>query len=188
MAGGLGVLLLVLLPLLGLLVSLGEPAPFELEPSPLNVLITDSAAVPLLLKTLLLALFVGAGSLVLGTALAWADARLEFRGRRLLSVLSLLPLAMPSYVLAATMSQSIGPGGWIGRPLGLSTPNGFPLATAVLVIITTPLVQLVVSAALARSSAAEEEAASAEDAAAAPLHPPAPPHPFKRRAALRAGV
>lgn len=52
------------------------------------------------LNSLLLALGVGAGTLVVGTTLAWCCHHYEFLGRRQLQWLLLLPLAMPAYIIA----------------------------------------------------------------------------------------
>ncbi|MDO3378942.1 ABC transporter permease [Geoalkalibacter halelectricus] len=54
----------------------------------------------LLLNTLWLVLGVGVLTLVLGVSLAWLTATCEFPGRRFFSWSLLLPLAMPTYVLA----------------------------------------------------------------------------------------
>lgn len=114
---------------------------------------------PLVGRTALLALVVSALAVPLGALLACLEARAEYRGRAWLAVSSKLPLALPSYVLAGTLREALGPGGVIGRPLGLPSFTGFGAATFVLVLTTAPLAHLVVGAALARIPAAEEEAA-----------------------------
>ncbi len=55
--------------------------------------------VELLSNTLLLLAGVGAGTLVVGTGLAWLVVYHQFPGRRLLEWALMLPLAMPAYVL-----------------------------------------------------------------------------------------
>lgn len=52
------------------------------------------------LNSLCLALGVGGGTLLIGTALAWLVSQYEFPGRRWLERLALLPLAMPAYLIA----------------------------------------------------------------------------------------
>lgn len=153
--------LLAVLPLVGLGIAALDPPvdPLVGTAPDLVTLLQRSHALPLLARSLGLGLGVAAGALGLGTALAWAERRLRYPGRRPLAVLSLLPLAVPSYVLASTVATALGPAGWIGGPLGLPRPRGLLPATLVLVLVTAPYVQLVVGAALARSSAAEEEAA-----------------------------
>lgn len=161
-SGGSGLVLLVLvgLPLFGLLGALLDPPadPFT-GPRPLGEVFSQAGVWTLLARSLALSALVALGAATLGTTIAWAEARWDFPGRRVLGVAALLPLAVPSYVLAATVAQGLGPAGWLGGPLGLSRPSGFWAAVLVLTVVTTPLVQLVVGAALARQSAAEEEAA-----------------------------
>jgi iron(III) transport system permease protein len=55
-----------------------------------------------MLNTLLLVVLVGLLTAVLGTATGWLTARCAFPGRRWLRIAQLLPLATPSYLLAAT--------------------------------------------------------------------------------------
>lgn len=155
------VLGLVLLPLLGIGYGLAVPPPsiFGLEPEPLATLITSSGVVSLLLRSLLLSGVVAVAALVLGTWLAWIEQRTRYPLVRILAVASLLPLAVPSYLVAAVLREQLSPGGWIGGPLDLPPFTGLLPAAITLTVITAPLVQLVVGAALARSSAAEEEAA-----------------------------
>ncbi len=114
---------------------------------------------PLVGRTAALALVVSAIAVPLGAALAGLEVRAAYRGRAWLAVASKLPLALPSYVLAGALREALGPGGAIGRALGLPTFTGFFAATVVLVLTTAPLAQLVVGAALARIPPAEEEAA-----------------------------
>ena len=150
-------LLLVLLPLLGLAVAAIDPPPDPFggpPPSPSDVLSGGLLGI-----TIALGLAVTALSVALGGWLAWMEARTDYPGRAPLNVLGLLPMAVPSYVLAATVATTLGPGGWIGAPLGLPVFSGFWGATLVLVVATAPYVQLVVGAALGRLSASEEEAA-----------------------------
>ncbi|MEC7949416.1 MAG: ABC transporter permease subunit [Myxococcota bacterium] len=152
---------LSVLPLLGLGMAAIDPPtdPLVGAAPDLATLVRRSRVLELAFRSIGLGLTVGAGALGLGTALAWAEQRLEYPGRRALGVMSLLPLAVPSYVLASTVATALGPAGWLGGPLGLSRPRGLLAASLVLVLVTAPYVQLVVGAALCRSSAAEEEAA-----------------------------
>lgn len=150
--------LLVITPLAGLGISLADRSvdPFTGEVRPLFEL---SVGVPALLgRSLALSVLVAIGSMVLGTFLAWVEHRTSVpRGWGLLS---LLPLAMPSYIVAATVRSSLSPGGWIGDAFGLPHMTGFWVAVVVLTVITAPLVQLIVGASLQNCSAAEEEAAA----------------------------
>ena len=150
---------LVGLPLAGLVGAIVEPPPDPLGGQPTIASVLASSGVgELLLSSLGLSVVVAVLATGLGASLAWAEARLEFPGRRVLGVLALLPLAAPSYLLAAAVAHAFGPGGLFGG-LGLPRPTGLPAAALVLVVVTAPYVHLVVGAALARGSAAEEEAA-----------------------------
>lgn len=154
-------LLVVVAPLVGIVVGLLDPPPqlFASVPQgPLDLFVTSGAG-RLLLRSLLLAAAVAGTALVLGTWLAWAEQRCAYRGRGWLAPASLLPLATPSYLLAAVLRQELSPGGALGGPLGLAPFTGVPAAWLVLSLVCVPYVQLLVGAALARSSAAEEEAA-----------------------------
>lgn len=144
------VALLVLTPLAGLLWGLVSPPPdpFGGEPPDLATLLARSRALELLATSALLGVMVSTGATVVGGWLAWAEHRLVYPGRPALAIASLLPLAMPSYIVAACVASGVGP-----RAAGL------PLATLVLVVVCAPLVQILVGTALARGSAAEEEAA-----------------------------
>jgi iron(III) transport system permease protein len=153
--------LLVLSPLAGLVVTLVEPPPdpFGMPAPTFAELWTRSRASELLLNSALLSLGAALGALLAGGWLAWAEQRLRYPGRRALAVLSLLPLATPSYLVAATVAGALGPGGWIGGPLGLPRPEGLPVAALVLAVVCAPYVQLLVGAARGPARAAEEEAA-----------------------------
>ena len=69
---------------------------------------------PVALKdTALLLLGVGIVVAVIGTGLAWLVTAYEFRGRRTLDWLLLLPLAMPTYIVAYAyldLLHPLGPG------------------------------------------------------------------------------
>jgi len=152
---------LVLLPLLGITYGLAVPPTpiFGIEPLPLGELLARSGVFALLLRSLLLGATVSVVALTLGTWLAWLEQRTDYPGRRILGIAALLPLAVPSYLVAAVLRDQLSPGGWIGGALGLPSFRGMLPAMITLSVITTPLVQMVVGAALARSSAAEEEVA-----------------------------
>ena len=80
------------------------------------------------LNTLALVALVGLLTAVLGTATGWLTARCTFPGRRWLRIAQLLPLATPSYLLAAT---------WIdlGSRYGLRV-HGFTPTLIVMVLST----------------------------------------------------
>lgn len=101
----------------------------------------------LTLTTLALVAAVIVGTIVLGTATAWATTRLQLPVPRLWLVLAALPLAVPSYVSAFA---------WIATIPGL---NGFWPLVLIMVLACTPYVTLPVSAALRMADARHPEVA-----------------------------
>ena len=111
-------------------------------------------------RTIALGSSVSIGALLLGTSLAWLEHRVEVPGRRILAMLVLAPLAIPSYLLAGTVQRAIEPNGLLGSIVGNTTQfTGFWPSVMVLVLVTSPYVHLLVGAALARIPGAELEAA-----------------------------
>jgi iron(III) transport system permease protein len=152
---------LVLLPLMGLGFAIldRQPDPFTGEVASIGNLISGAGVGLLLVRSMALAIAVAVGSVLCGGWLAWVEHRT--RVPRWWALLTLLPLAMPSYLVAATVRSALSPGGWIGNTLGLPHMTGFGMAVVVLTVITAPLSQLIIGAALHNTSAAEEEAARA---------------------------
>ena len=111
-------------------------------------------------RTIGLGAAVSTGALVLGTTLAWLEHRIDVPGRRALAMGVLLPLAIPSYLLAGTIQRAVEPEGLIGSSIGNTTAfTGFWPSVLVLIMVTSPYVHLLVGAALARIPGAELEAA-----------------------------
>lgn len=114
----------------------------------------------LLGNTLLLA----TGVLLAGTAvalpLAYLAARTTFRPRRLLTLLGVLPLAIPGYVGAYALIAASGPGGTIQAVTGVGWPgpSGFWGALGVLTLFTFPYLFLNLHAALRAQDPALEDA------------------------------
>lgn len=104
--------------------------------------------------TVVLMTGVVAGTLALGGGLAWLVAAYDFPGRRALSWLLVLPMAMPSYVLAFVavwLLDAPGPVQTAARGLGLDVawaPRGMGLAIVVLSLALYPYVYLLARAAL----------------------------------------
>ena len=144
---GSGVLLLcalALAPLGGLLLfAIGGP-------SGLSGLQLGSDGARQLLNTLILVLGVGLLAALLGTASGWLTARCRFPGRRGLRVAQLLPLATPSYLLAATLID-------LGSRLQLRVHGLLP-TTAVLVLSTYSYVFLLSTESFAVSGRRQLEA------------------------------
>ena len=111
-------------------------------------------------RTIALSATVSIGALALGTTLAWLEHRVDVRGRRLLALGVLLPLAVPSYLLAGTIQRAVEPQGLIGAIFDSQiTFTGFWPSALVLILVTAPYVHLLVGAALTRIPGAELEAA-----------------------------
>ena len=101
----------------------------------------------LLTNSLLLVITVATTATLVGTAQAWLTIRSGIRFRSVLAILSMLPLAIPSYVAAFS---------WIAFIPGLS---GFVAAWLILSLGTAPYVYLAVTASLLRTDGAAEEVA-----------------------------
>jgi iron(III) transport system permease protein len=155
------VTLLVALPIIGLGWGLWHPPPHPFLPqiTSLGELFQQSHAWRLLINTTVLALSVSTLAGTIGLWFAWIEQRKRYPGRQWLAILDLLPLAVPSYLIAATLRDSLGPGGMMGHWLGLPVFKGFIPAIIVLTLVTVPYVHLLVSAALAKLAAQEEETA-----------------------------
>ncbi len=99
----------------------------------------------------------------MGTALAYSLVRFRFPGRRLLSALVDLPLAIPTLVTGVMLRALYGPNSAIGGALAdlgidvIFTPIAIMLA---LLIVTLPLVVRSVQPVLQELDLAEEEAAA----------------------------
>lgn len=122
----------------------------------------DDRLPTLLANTLGLAAVAVAGTLVIGTALAYLVVRTDVPGRRALAVLCALPLAIPAYVGSVTYGDVLGPRGGLRDLLGVEEiPSifGFPGAALVLILFTYPYVFLLAAAALSTLNPHFEEAA-----------------------------
>ena len=115
-------------------------------------------------RTLLLAATVTTASILIGVPLAWLTTRSNLPGRRWWTVLSVLPLVIPSYVGGYAVVAAFGPRGALQsllEPLGIArlpALYGFAGAALALTLFSFPYVVLSVRAALARLDPAFEEA------------------------------
>ncbi|MDX1523700.1 MAG: iron ABC transporter permease, partial [Anaerolineae bacterium] len=112
-----------------------------------------------------LAATVTIASIVIGVSLAWLTVRTDLPGRKVWSVLTALPLVIPSYVGAFALVSALGPKGlvqgWL-EPLGidrLPSIYGFFGAWLAMTLFTYPYVLLSVRAALRGLDPSLEEAA-----------------------------
>ena len=149
------VLALALVPLIGMLFAFEHNATlFDAPP------LKFSATVPLMGRTLGLAALVSVASLGLGTFLALLQVRYRYWGNGVFALMSTLPLAVPSYLLAAIVREHFAPRGFFGALLGREEAfTGFGAAFFVLTLSCTPYVQVLVAAVLRHTPASPEEAA-----------------------------
>ena len=118
-------------------------------------------------NTFWLLLGVGAGTAVLGTALAALVALCEFPGRRVFAWLLVLPLALPGYVLAVAFiglfDYSAPLAGWLREGVGWELPEIRSRGglVAVMTLALYPYVYLVAREAFATQGARALEAARA---------------------------
>jgi iron(III) transport system permease protein len=121
----------------------------------------------LLFNTVSLAGAVAAITLVLGVLTAWMVTRFEFPGRRLWEVALVLPLAMPTYVLAYVYNYLLGYNGPIeqlwqmvaGPQARIVSPQSFWGVTFVMALDTFPFVYLLTRSALLSFNMSFEEVA-----------------------------
>lgn len=115
----------------------------------------------LLLNTLWLMLGVLALVTALGLPAAWLTTRCRLPARRVWTVLLVLPLSIPGYLMAFTMLAAGGPYGSSARLLGVRLPilSGLPGALIALGLYLFPYMFLTLRAALLSLDVSLEEAA-----------------------------
>ncbi len=121
----------------------------------------------LLLNTLSLSIGVAVIDLILGVSLAWIVTRYRFPGSRTWDWLLILPLSIPSYVLASTYTYLLKRGGTLehiwqsmaGPDAVLFSPFSFMGAVLVLALNTFPFVYLLARSAFKNFNVSFEEAA-----------------------------
>lgn len=135
---------------------------------------TDLAAVPDLLasETLRDALWLSVATstvamvvcCLLGLPLAWVLARVEFRGRRLVRALVIVPMVLPPVVAGIALRTAFGRSGLLGEPILDLTGFAFPYTTWGVVLahvfVALPFVVISIEGAL-RSAGVEYDAAAA---------------------------
>lgn len=120
----------------------------------------------ILRNSIILAASVTAASIVIALPLAWLQVRSDLPLRRFWMVVTVLPLAVPSYVGAYTVIAALGPRGilhgWLEGPLGIQRlPEiyGWFGAWLTLTLFSYPYLLLTLRAAIGNLDAALEEAA-----------------------------
>lgn len=119
----------------------------------------------LLSNTAWLAMGVSIGTLLIGVSLAWIVVRYDFWGRRLWEWALVLPLTMPTYVLAYVYTYLLGTGGPVehmwrmiaGPEAHVFSPHTYAGATLVMTLDTFPFVYLLTRAALLNLNVSFEE-------------------------------
>ncbi|MQG88935.1 MAG: iron ABC transporter permease [SAR202 cluster bacterium] len=132
-----------------------------------TVIIFRASTVEVFARTFLLIGLVTIISVSVAVPVAWLTVRSNIPLRRVLSVASVLPLVMPSFVMATTVIEIYSPKGILQGWLAvfgidrLPDIYGLAGATIVLVFMTYPYVLLTVRGALRRMDPALEEACRA---------------------------
>lgn len=117
----------------------------------------------ILLRSVLLVVAVTGASALLAVPLGWLTVRTDLPQRRLWSVLTALPLVIPSYIGGFLVVVALGPRGMLQQALApfgverLPEIYGFPGAMLTLTLLSYPYVLLTVRAALWRLDPALEE-------------------------------
>ena len=150
----------ILLPILYLIVRVAN------ADTPAWALLLRAGNLETLSRSVLLAASVTALSALIAVPLAWLTTRTDLPYRRVWTILSALPLVIPSYVGAYLFVSALGPRGvlqsWLEGLWGierLPSIYGFPGALLVLTLMSYPYTLLSVRAALLGMDPAQEEAA-----------------------------
>ena len=130
-------------------------------------IVLEAHVLPVFGRTLLLITIVTSLSVLIAVPVAWLTVKTNIPLRRVLSVASVLPLVMPSFVMATTVIEMYSPKGILQGWLSvfgvsrLSDIYGLPGAILVLVLMTYPYPLLMIRGTLRRMDPSLEEAARA---------------------------
>ncbi len=118
------------------------------------------------LRTVSLMAVVMGGCLAIAVPLAWLTVRTDLPGRGFWRIATMLPLALPSYIVGFAVAVALGPRGilqgWLETAFGVERiPGiyGFPGAALTLIIISFPYALLPIRAALWNLDVSLEESA-----------------------------
>jgi iron(III) transport system permease protein len=128
----------------------------------LGQILTSATNRSVLLNTVVLGLVVGAAGTAIGFAFAYAQARLDFRGKRILHLIALLPIVSPPFAVATAVISLFGRSGLItNKLLGLDyNIYGLTGLTVVLALSFFPVAYLNLLGMLRSLDPAMDEAAS----------------------------
>jgi iron(III) transport system permease protein len=128
----------------------------------LGQILTSATNRSVLLNTVVLGLVVGAVGTAIGFAFAYAQARLDFRGKRLLHLIALLPIVSPPFAVATAVISLFGRSGLVtNKLLGLDyNIYGLTGLTVVLSLSFFPVAYMNLLGMLRSLDPAMDEAAS----------------------------
>jgi iron(III) transport system permease protein len=155
----------VAIVLAGVLVPLGYlfVRALQADPQTLWDLVVRWRNVRLFGNTVGLAIGVLGGTTLIAFPLAWLTTRTDLPGRGLLTLLGVLPLAVPGYVMAYVLLATTGMYGTLAQTLGVVWPrlDGYDGALLALTLCTYPYLFLNLRTALLGVDPALEESARA---------------------------
>ena len=125
-------LLMIILPLANILVRSSETTGVEV----FKRLLSDPVTQKIFQNTVVIGLSVGALGTLIGFLLAYAQTRLQFRGKKLLHIICLVPLISPPFAFATAVIVLFGRSGMITSDLLGMRPTlyGYP---GLLIVLTT---------------------------------------------------
>ncbi len=146
----------VLAPLIYLLVRA-----FEADAEALGAIVFRWRTFTLFLNTIALTAGVLATTTVLALPLAWLTTRSDIRGKKLFTLLGVLPLAIPGYVMAYALLGMSGPYGTFAELFGITIPRpgGYWGSLLALTLYLTPYLFINLRSALLGIDPALEETA-----------------------------
>jgi iron(III) transport system permease protein len=131
---------------LGVMVPIGYLAlrAFDADPATLRELVLRRRNFDLFVNTMALAAAVIAVSTLVALPLAWLTTRTDLRGRLLITLLAILPLSIPGYVIGYALLGIGAPHGPLATIFGGGIPGltGFVGATVALTVYNFPLMYL----------------------------------------------
>lgn len=134
---------------------------FAAEPAELRELVFRGRNLVLFGNTLALTAGVLVAASIIGFPLAWITTRIDIPFRRAITVLGVLPLAIPGYVMAFALLSATGGYGTISRMIGMEfgRPTGFWGSLFALALTTSPYLYLNLRSAINGLDSSLEESA-----------------------------
>jgi len=134
---------------------------FDADMMRLREIVWRQRTLMLLFNTLVLGVSVLAVVTALALPMAWLTTRSDLPGRRWFTLLAVMPLAVPAYIIAFTMLAMGGPHGIAAQRIGIEMPRiqGFAGALLALSLYNLPYMFLNLRVAMRRLNPAYEEAA-----------------------------